>query len=68
MEYIANKVAVTFRIMNVNSGVAGTHGNGVPTREILRFYCYFYFQMLQCYNIPCTSNHVMTRHQNLQSI
>ena len=43
-------------------------GNGVPTREILRFYCYFYYQMLPCYNIPCSSNHVMTGHQKLQSI
>ena len=41
-------------------------GNGVPTREILRFYCYLYmyFQMLPCHNIPCTSNHVITGHQN----
>ena len=67
-------------VYDLTSGVVGrermgtafphkkSSGNGVPTREILRFYCYLYFQMLPCYNIPCTSNHAMTGHQNLQSI
>ena len=52
-------------------------GNGVPTREILRDifhllllnkYLISYFLLLHCYNIPFTSNHVKTGHQNLQSI
>ena len=38
------------RFVHSTSG-AGTHGNGVPTREILSFYCYFYYQMLPCYNV-----------------
>ena len=67
--YICNGVEV-----REHMGTAFPHnklsGNGVSTREILRdivsllLLNYSCLPLLPCYNIPCTSNHVKTGHQN----